>query len=127
LAALSVFGFTALLPGVVLPEGAVRLLECTIAQACDAGGSCQPASGRVSFEMAPVDRDASGATRYALSYEDTQTEMLAMSDAGPFLWTVRDERNALLASSQTQWLWHRLSLDPLPAATIRFLTCAFRQ
>jgi hypothetical protein len=127
LAAFSVFGLTALLPGLVLSEGAVRLLECTVTQVCDGGGACETASGGVSFRMEPVEREASGAMRYALSYGDTQADMLAVSDAGPFIWTVRDERNALLASSQTQWLWHRLTLDPAPAATIRFLTCSFRQ
>ena len=33
------------------------------------------------------------------------------------------QRNALVISSETQWLWHTLDLEPAPAARIRFLEC----
>jgi hypothetical protein len=77
--------------------------------------------------MEPVDVRAGNPGRYTIGYGDTKAQMVAMSDAGPFLWTVGEERDGLLASSETQWLWHRLTLDPAPEATIRFLTCSFEQ
>jgi hypothetical protein len=72
-----------------------------------------------------VGEDGSG--RYELQYVDTKTAMSSVSDIGPFVWTVGEERHALLASSETHFLWHRLTLDPAPAATVRFLTCTIRQ
>lgn len=128
LSSLTVFGVSAaVFPGLVLPEGAVRLLDCTVAKVCDAGGNCEAASDQVTFRMEPVDLGAGGSARYALSYGDTRVDMRAMSDAGPFFWTTGPERDVLLASSDTQWLWHRLTLDASPEATVRFLVCSFQQ
>jgi hypothetical protein len=108
-------------------EGAVRSLDCTVASVCDAAGRCEADSGEVLFRMEPVDTASDGSGRYLLRYGDTEAEMDALSDAGPFVWTVGSERDALLASSDTEFLWHRLTLDPAPAATIRFLSCTFGQ
>ena len=122
-----VFGLVALLPCVALSEGAVRLLDCTVVTICDGSGNCEEASDQVTFRMEPVVFEASGSSRYPLSYRDTQAEMSAMSDTGPFFWTIHEERAALLASSETEWLWHRLTLGPVPEATISFLVCSFQQ
>ena len=124
---LAVLSLGALPTGAALAEGAVRLLECSIVRTCDGGGHCEAAKGEVSFTMEPVDLEAAGGARYWLSYGDARAEMRALSDAGPFVWTLDSERHALLASSETQWLWHRLALVPAPEATILFLECAFRQ
>jgi hypothetical protein len=127
LASLSALGLTAIFPSTGGAEGAVRLLDCSVARVCNAAGACEPGSGEVAFRMEPVDASADGSGRYSLSYGDTRAEMQALSNAGPFVWTVGTERHTLLASSDTEFLWHRLTLDPAPRATIRFLTCAFRQ
>jgi hypothetical protein len=116
-----------LLPGAVWAEGAVRLLVCSVARVCDAAGNCEAGTVQVTFRMAPEETGVDGAGSYALSYGDTQADMEALSDAGPFFWTVGTEQNTLLASSETQMLWHQLTFDPVPEATIRFLTCALRQ
>ena len=117
----------ALLPGAAWTEGAVRLLDCTAVKVCDAAAACTADSVHVAFRMEPVERAADGSGSYTLSYGDTKAEMRALSDAGPFVWTVGDERNTLLASSETQFVWHRLAFDPAPHATVRFLACALRQ
>ena len=124
---LAILSLAALPTAAALAEGAVRLLECSMHRACDGGGHCEPATGEVSFTMEPVDLEAAGGARYLLSYGDARAEMRALSDTGPFVWTLDSERHALLASSETQWLWHRLELGPVPEATILFLECAFRQ
>jgi hypothetical protein len=49
-----------------------------------------------------------------------------VSEAGPFYWESGDERHTLVASSEVDWLWHRLVLAPAPATTIRFLSCRFQ-
>ena len=77
--------------------------------------------------MQPVDAGDDGSGHYRISYADVNAEMDAQSYAGPFFWTLAKERDTLLASSETLFLWHQLTLDPVPEATIRFLTCAFRQ
>ena len=127
LASLSVLGCVALLPNAGWGEGAVRLLDCTVVQVCNAAGSCEAASGAVAFRMEPVQVGQDGSGRYELHYGETEAAMDALSDVGPFVWTVGEERNTLLASSETQFLWHRLTLDPVPAATVHFLTCTIRQ
>jgi hypothetical protein len=126
-ASLAVLGCSALLPTAVWGEGAVRLFDCTVVRICDAAGNCEPAADAVAFRMEPVQVDPEGSGRYDLEYGDTQTAMSSVSDIGPFVWTVGEERHTLLASSETNFLWHRLVLDPLPAATVRFLTCTIRQ
>lgn len=115
------------LPFGALAEGAVKLLDCEVLRACDAAGFCAEASGSVSFRMEPTKLELGGSGRYRVIYAGKQAEMSAMSDAGPFLWAIERERHALIASSQTQWLWHRLTLTPTPEATIRFLSCTFQQ
>jgi hypothetical protein len=127
LSAWSALGLGLLLAGATWGEGAVKTLDCAVARVCDAGGRCETGTGRVSFRMEPEELEAGGAGRYTLSYGDTRAEMEAMSDAGPFFWSVGRERDALLASSETEFLWHRLALEPVPEATIRFLTCSFQQ
>jgi hypothetical protein len=127
LASLSVLGCVALLPNAGWGEGAVRLFDCTVVQVCNSAGSCEAASGAVAFRMEPVKVGPDGSGRYELKYGETKAAMNSLSDVGPFFWTVGDERNTLLASSETHLLWHQLTLDPVPAATVRFLTCTIRQ
>lgn len=124
---LVVLGCVALLSTAGWGEGAVRLFDCTVVQVCDAAGNCEAATDAVTFRMEPVQVDQDGSGRYELQYGDTETAMSSVSDIGPFVWTVGDERHALLASSETSFLWHLLTLDPVPAATVRFLTCTIRQ
>ena len=127
LTALSALGLLALMPNAVWGEGAIRVIDCTITRLCDAAGSCQAAAGAVAFRMEPVQLDKDGAGRYQLRYGETQAQVNALSDIGPFVWTVGEERHTLLASSETNFLWHRLTLAPAPAATVRFLTCSIHQ
>jgi len=108
-------------------EGSVTVINCDVARVCDARGACEPGSGSISFRLEPLDRAADGSARYTLSYGDIVSEMRGITAAGPFLWTIGTERNALLASSDTEWLWHRLELSASPVATIRFLSCRFEQ
>jgi hypothetical protein len=117
---------TGALPGFVSAEGAVRVLECTVTTVCDAAGRCADATEPLSFRIEPLDVSATGPARYAISYGETRAEMQALTEAGPFFWVHGSERATLLASSETQWLWHRLALEPQPLATVSFLTCAFR-
>lgn len=114
-------------PAALRAEGATRVLDCTAVRVCDAAGSCEPASAETRFRMEPQALDSSGAARFTLSYGDVRADMDARSDVGPFLWNVGTERHALLVSSETQWLWHRLTLEPAPAATVAFLECSFEQ
>lgn len=116
-----------MVPGDAGSEGAVRILDCSLEQVCNADGKCKPGSGRISFRTEPVSLRADGSGVYALSYEDVETEMEAQSPAGPFFWTVGNERDTLLASSETRFLWHQLTFDQAPEATITFLRCTFRQ
>lgn len=114
-------------PGVGSAEGATRVLDCTLNRACDASGACNPESAHLVFRMEPIETHADGSGRYTLRYGDDHAEMQAMSFAGPFLWALPTERDSLLVSSETKFLWHRLVLEPAPVATIHFLTCEFRQ
>jgi hypothetical protein len=127
LVSLSALGCVALLPTAGWGEGAVRLFDCTVVRVCDAAGNCEAAMDAVTFRMEPVQVDQDGSGRYELQYGDTKTAMSSVSDIGPFVWSVGEERHALLASSETNFLWHRLTLAPVPAATVRFLTCTIRQ
>jgi hypothetical protein len=108
-------------------EGAVKLLECDIVRVCDAGGICDAGSGDVQFRMEPVELAGGGAGSYRISYGEVQFSMQAMSDIGPFVLMADSERNTLIASSDTQWLWHELELGAAPRAAVRFLTCTFQQ
>ncbi len=114
----------ALIPGLVAAEGAVRQLQCTIERVCDAAGQCEAGSDEIGFRMAPEQLAPDGSGSYTISYEDVEADMQAGSELGPFYWNVGAARHALLVSSETQWLWHTLAVEPAPAATIRFLVCS---
>jgi hypothetical protein len=108
-------------------EGAVRQLDCRVAQVCDGAGRCRAGTGNIAFTIAPVSLAAGGAGRYTVDYGDVRAAAAeAWSDAGPFFWLVGSERNTLVASSETEWLWHRLSIEPAPRATVSFLSCWLR-
>src|SRR3970040_1277640 len=107
-ARVAALGFIGLLAGAAWPEGAVRFLDCTAARVCDGAGNCQAESMQATFRMEPTETRADGSGTYTLSYGDAQAEMEAVSDAGPFFWTVGTQRNTLLASSETEFLWARL-------------------
>jgi hypothetical protein len=123
----AIVGLLWLAPSILPAEGAVKLLDCEITRICDAAGACTAGRDEVSFRMEPIELGAAGAGRYSLGYGGTQVEMQAMSDTGPFLWNRDSERHALLASSETGWLWHQLTLEPSPGSTIRFMSCSFQQ
>ena len=112
-------------PAAALAEGAVKVLRCSVARVCDGAGLCEAGSGEIEFRMEPQSVEASRAGRYALHYAGETADMQALSDAGPFIWSIGGERHALLASSEREWLWHELSLEPAPKAVIRFLACSF--
>jgi len=114
----------ALVPGIAAAEGAVKILACTLARICDGAGVCEDASGELGFRMAPISLAPGGAGSYKINYEDVEADMQAGSELGPFYWNVGAQRHALLISSETRWLWHTLSVEPAPAATIRFLVCS---
>jgi hypothetical protein len=107
-------------------EGAVRVFTCEVKQLCNAEGACAGNNEAVTLRMEPLSRNSEGAGKYKLSYHDTQAEMQAQSDAGPFLWTIGSERHALITSSNTDFLWHRLMLDPAPHTEVRFMRCSVR-
>jgi hypothetical protein len=119
--------FSLLLPCAAWAEGAVRMLDCTTVRICDSAGICEPHSEQTRFRMEPLSLDADGAGAYKLSYGDIQVEMQALTPAGPFFWINDQERNTLVASSETAFLWHRLALDAQPDADVRFLTCTLSQ
>lgn len=78
--------------------------------------------------MEPIQVGAGGVGTYTLIYGDIEVSMNAMSEVGPFIWTVEAERNALIVSSRTDWLWHQLVSGPRPSATVRFLSdCSFQR
>ncbi|MGD8340512.1 MAG: hypothetical protein PVH89_06990 [Gammaproteobacteria bacterium] len=108
-------------------EGAAKLLDCEVVRICDALGDCQPGSGQARFRMEPQELEPSGAGSYRIVYGDTDAPMQAMSEAGPFFWVVGSERDALMPSSETEWLWHQLELAAAPVATVRFLVCSLQQ
>jgi len=114
----------ALMPGIAAAEGAIKNLACTLERVCDAAGGCEDASGEHSFRMAPISLAPDGAGSYKISYGDVEADMQAGSELGPFYWNVGAQRHALLISSETRWLWHTLTVEPAPAATIRFLVCS---
>ena len=112
-------------------EGAVRTFDCTITQTCNAAGRCEKAAGEVTFRMSPEALAADGSGTYQINYRhgdqinyrDVQASVKAASYAGPFYWNTNSERNSLLASSETEFLWHRLILAPTPETEIHFLSC----
>lgn len=123
----SALWLSAVIAPLALAEGAVRELACSVNKTCDADGICQDAGGDITFRMEPVTvtDDASGT--YLIRYQDQQFDMQSLSFAGPFHWAADNEMNTLLVSSETQFIWHHLSLHPNPVARIQFLTCRFIQ
>ena len=113
--------------GALWAEGAVKQLDCEIRVVCDSGGNCRQGTGHVAFRMEPVRLDSGGRGDYRLRYGELQADMTALSDAGPFFWTLEQQRNALMPSSETDWLWHQLQLGQTVNSQIRFLECAFQQ
>lgn len=77
--------------------------------------------------MEPEQLEAGGSGSYRMLYDGTEATMRAMSDLGPFFWSNGDERHALMISSASEWLWHRLTTRPDPVATVRFMRCSFQQ
>ena len=116
-----------LLPCLAWAEGAVRVFDCNVTQACDAEGACETTSDQINFRMTPGNLREDGSGDYQVSYRDVEADMNASSDAGPFYWTTGNERNTLLASSETHFLWHKLTLAPTPTTNIYFLSCMLRQ
>ena len=116
-----------LLPCTAWSEGAVRIIDCSITNNCDSGGACKTVTEKVIFRMEPMQIESDGSGYYKLSYRDIQAKMEALSILGPFYWIADKERDTLLISSENQFLWHRLRIDPVPDATIHYLTCTFRQ
>lgn len=108
-------------------EGAVKTIDCKVNKVCDAEGNCKAASGKVSFRMEPKAIQSDGSGNYRLHYGDKQADMEALTGIGPFYWSQGKERNTLLISSQNQYLWHQLMMDPAPEASIHYLTCTFIQ
>jgi hypothetical protein len=127
LATLSLAVVLVSIPHGAMAEGAVRVLDCVVTQSCDASGACKSASESTSFKMEPVNLLADGSGSYAMVHGDENTDMQALSFAGPFYWGFGDERNTLLASSESEFLWHRLELGPAPVANIQFMNCVFSQ
>jgi hypothetical protein len=116
-----------LMPQVLLAEGAVRILECAISSTCTASLACTPASGAVTFRMEPRSLDGNNAGTYVISYGETQASMQGLSFAGPFHWRTDSAMHTLLASSETEFLWHSLELSQPPVTVIRDLQCRFLQ
>ncbi|MCT4371786.1 hypothetical protein CLG85_016255 [Yangia mangrovi] len=110
-------------------EGARTSLECDHVTACSEAGTCAAANGRVSFVLAPVDTDATGAGAYELSVDGgASMPAQAMSFAGPFLWApALGARETLTFTSETSALWLRQTIESgtgaPPSADIDFLTC----
>ncbi|PXF31172.1 hypothetical protein WH50_11045 [Pokkaliibacter plantistimulans] len=118
--------------GSALAEGRLRILDCQITRHCDGAGQCAAGGEKVVFQMAPQHLDEGGAGSYQLSYGapgqgEVKLPMTATSYAGPFLWSMAEERDTLLASSESLFLWHQLRLTPTPQATVSFLSCTLRQ
>ena len=107
-------------------EGAVKTLDCEIPRTCDSAGVCADDSGRIDFRLEPIELEAGGVGRYTIRYGDAVAEADARSDIGPFAWTVGQARHALVISSDTQWIWHRLEPDST-AAIVHFMRCDFQQ
>lgn len=122
---LSVLGL--LLPCLTLAEGNIRLLNCETLRLCDSAGNCQPQTDAFKFRLEPVSLDEDGAGTYQLTYGDVKTTMQALTQAGPFYWSSDTERNTLMASSETAFVWHRLRLGAVVDADVRFMRCEFSQ
>ncbi len=113
-------------PTVVLAEGAHRYFDCTTTLLCNETGACEAASDSLTFHLAPLDAGEDGSGNFMLSYQDQEVVMQALSDAGPYIWRLGNDRHTLLASSETAFLWHQLILDGRPESRIRYLHCELR-
>jgi hypothetical protein len=120
-------GLAMILPSLLWAEGAVRILECDVASTCNARLACTPATGQFTFRMEPQSLDNNNAGTYLLSHDEVQAEMQALSYAGPFHWRTPGTMHTLLASSETDFLWHSLELAAEPVTTIRYMACRFIQ
>ena len=116
-----------LLAGPLHAEGAVRIFDCAIVKSCDGAGECKSASAKVNFRLEPVALKADGSGQYTLRYDGNDSPMQMLSATGPFVWTIREERNTLLLSSETEMVWHQLLLGSSAKASIRFLVCKVKQ
>ncbi len=115
-----------LLPTAVLAEGAHRYFDCMVTLLCDEAGACEASSESLTFHLAPLDAGQDGSGRFMLSYQNKEVAMQSLSDAGPYSWRFDNERHTLLASSETDFLWHQLILDDRPESRIRYLRCELR-
>ncbi len=107
-------------------EGAHRYFDCHVTLLCDAAGHCEPASESLTFHLAPLDADEAGSGTFLLTYQEQETQMQSLSDAGPYVWQIDNVRHTLLASSESAFLWHQLNLNGTPDSTIRYLQCSLR-
>lgn len=117
----------AMIPALAKSEGDVRVLDCAFLYSCNADGLCRRASGQVSFRMQPISLNQEGAGSYTISYGKTRARMRAISRTTPYIWTVGNERDTLLANSGGDFLWHQLKLVPAPHVTIHFMKCSFAE
>jgi hypothetical protein len=113
-------------PALNWAEGAVRRFDCTVVRSCNGSGSCTAESGKVAFSMAPVSTAGDGSGRFEIKYGSVRVPMQALADTGPFHWTVGDEQNTLLWSSEREMLWHQLNIRTTAISTIRFMTCRYQ-
>ena len=104
-------------------EGAVRQLDCISNKVCDGNGNCQAESKDRLFRMEPVKLESDGSGQYRMYYQDTESDMYAVTEAGPFFWQQGSQRNTLLVNSETSFLWHKLQMDPVPQTSIYYLNC----
>ncbi|WP_343502338.1 hypothetical protein [Alloyangia pacifica] len=110
-------------------EGARVSLACDRVTVCSEAGTCTDAEGQVSFVLAPVDTDATGAGAYELTIDGgVSLAAQAMSFAGPYLWApALGHRETLTFTSETSALWLRQTIETgttaPPSAEIDFLTC----
>lgn len=116
-----------LMPGLLQGEGALRVLDCNKVLVCDESLTCQTESGQVVFNMEPLNLDENNAGSYTIRYDAVQVPMQGLSFAGPFHWRLDNGMHTLLASSESDFLWHSLTIDPQPVTTIRKLDCRFMQ
>lgn len=122
-----IIAMIALLPATALGEGALRELVCSYHRACDADGACKDEKGQIIFTMEPETVADDGSGSFIIHYGGRQAPMRAMGFAGPFTWKTPVAVSTLMASSEEQFLWHRLALSPEPTADIHFMNCRFTQ
>jgi hypothetical protein len=107
-------------------EGAVKSLDCEVRVSCDEAARCEDASRAVAFRMEPIELDDQWRGRYTIRYDGTEAPMEGVSELGPFVWAIGAERHVLAISSESRWLWHVLTTEPVPASSIHFMDCEFQ-